>query len=219
MSQEIAKLLLEHEAVRVSFDPPFKWVSGILSPLYCDNRLMISFPEARKKIVETFVAKIKELDLEFEVIAGTASAAIPWAALVAYELNKPMIYIRKESKDYGAKKRIEGKMDGGEKVLILEDLISTGGSSVSAAQAVEEEGGRVTDVLAIVSWELKLGISRFEEAGLNLVTLTSYEDIIGSALEMNYINKNQHAKIIDFKEDPAGWAEKVGLVKGSTYKE
>lgn len=207
----IAKILLQHKAVKVSFTDPFHWASGIISPIYCDNRLMISFPAARAEIVAGLVEKIKKEKLDFEVVAGTESAAIPWAAFVAQALDKPMVYIRKQAKEHGAKKRVEGFLEPGQKVLVIEDLISTGGSSVNAAQAVQAEGGKVTDILAIVSWGLKLAVSTFAEAGLNLHTLTSYEELVDTALKLKTITSEQHEKIKVFKADPAGWAEKVGI--------
>ncbi|MDD4351667.1 MAG: orotate phosphoribosyltransferase [Candidatus Gracilibacteria bacterium] len=210
-SQEIAQILLEKGAVKVSFDNPFRWASGIVSPLYCDNRLMISYPKERKQIVQAFVAQIEKMGQDFDVLAGTASAGIPWAAFVAYELNKPMIYIRKEAKEYGAKKRTEGVLKAGDKVLLIEDLVSTGGSSISAAEALQEEGANVIAVLAIVSWEMIMSQTRFEEAGLRLSVLTSYNDIISTALKRGDITEEQYHKIIEFKQDPAGWAESAGL--------
>jgi len=207
----IAETLLKHKAVKVSFTEPFHWASGIVSPIYCDNRLMISFPEARAEIVAAFVTKIKAEQLNFDVVAGTESAAIPWAAFVAQALGKPMVYIRKQAKEHGAKKRVEGFLEAGQKVLVVEDLISTGGSSVSAAQAVQAEGGKVTDILAIVSWGLSLAVSTFAEAGLKLYTLTSYEELVDAALKLKTITPEQHEKIKVFKSDPAGWAGKVGI--------
>ena len=125
----------------MSIDPPFTWVSGIKSPVYCDNRRMIAFVEERKLVVEAFKKLIEEKGLKPDVIGGTATAAIPWAAFLAYDLGLPMIYIRPEKKEHGAGKQIEGHLDPGQNVLIVEDLISTGGSSVKAAEAVRNEGG------------------------------------------------------------------------------
>jgi len=208
--KEIAENLLAREAVKVKIDPPFTWVSGIKSPVYCDNRKMISFVEERKDVIEAFKKIIEEKGLQFDVIGGTATAAIPWAAFLAYDLGVPMIYIRPEKKEHGAGKQIEGDLQPGKKVLIVEDLISTGGSSVKAANAVREEGQcEVTDVLAIVTWEIPKAITRFEEANLNLITLTDYTNIIGLAAEKGYIPADQLDVVLKFKEDPAAWGDLI----------
>ena len=209
---EIAENLLAREAVKVKIDPPFTWVSGIKSPVYCDNRKMISFVKERKDVIEAFKNVIKESGLEFDVIGGTATAAIPWAAFLAYDLDVPMVYIRPEKKEHGAGKQIEGHLEAGQKVLIVEDLISTGGSSVKAANAVREEGQcEVTDVLAIVTWEIPKAITRFDEANLNLIALTDYTNIIGQAAEKGYIPADQLDVVLKFKENPAAWGELMGL--------
>lgn len=212
LAREIAGNLLDKKAVMVSIDPPFNWASGIKSPVYCDNRKMIAYPAERKLVIEGFKKLIEEKGLEFDVIGGTATAAIPWAAFLAYEMGLPMIYIRPEKKEHGAGKQIEGALESGKKVLIVEDLISTGGSSVKAVEAVREEGGcEVTDVLSIVSWEIPKSKTRFEEANLNLHVLTDYTNIIGLASERGDIPAEKMETILAFKEDPAAWAEKMGL--------
>ncbi|MDA1060420.1 MAG: orotate phosphoribosyltransferase [bacterium] len=209
VSKDIAGRLLDREAVIVKTDPPFTWASGIKSPVYCDNRKMMSFVGDREEIVKAFVRLIEEKGFDYNVIGGTATAAIPWAAYLAHELHKPMIYIRPEKKEHGAGKQIEGYLPEGTKVLIIEDLISTGGSSVKAAEAVREAGSIVTDVLAIVSWEMPKAITSFKEANLNLETLTGYTDIIGLASERGVIPEEQIVTVLQFKEDPSGWAEKM----------
>lgn len=212
LAKEIAANLLKKEAVKVKIDPPFQWVSGIKSPVYCDNRKMIAFPEERKAVVEGFKTLIKEKGLKFDVIGGTATAAIPWAAFLAYDLGVPMIYIRPEKKEHGAGKQIEGYLEAGQKVLIVEDLISTGGSSVQAADAVREEGGcTVTDIVAIVTWEIPKAGVRFEEAGIELHTLTDYTNIIGLAAETGAIPEDKLTIVLDFKADPPAWGEKHGF--------
>ncbi|MBT4917485.1 orotate phosphoribosyltransferase [Candidatus Peregrinibacteria bacterium] len=212
LAKEISANLLKREAVKVKIDPPFSWVSGIKSPVYCDNRKMIAFPEERKAVVEGFKKIIEEKGLEFDVIGGTATAAIPWAAFLAYDLGVPMIYIRPEKKEHGAGKQIEGHLESGQKVLIVEDLISTGGSSVKAAEAVREEGGcTVDEILAIVTWEMPKAIDRFEEAKIELHTLTDYTNIIGLAAEQGLIPEDQLETVLEFKQDPPAWGEKHGF--------
>ncbi len=209
VSKQVAGALLDAGAVKVSMDPPFQWVSGIKSPVYCDNRMMISHVQGRQLIVDAFKKIVEEQNPDY--IGGTATAAIPWAAFIAQELDLPMIYIRPAKKEHGAGKQIEGDLKAGSKVLIVEDLISTGGSSVKAAEAVREEGGcEVTDILAIVTWEIPKAIARFEDANINLTTLTGFTDLIGLAAERGYVTDSQADMIYKFKEDPAGWWELVG---------
>jgi len=215
-SRKIAKNLLDKQAVMVKIDPPFTWVSGIKSPVYCDNRKMISFPDERKAVTEAFKAmiddKVARGEMEMpDVIGGTATAAIPWAAFLAYEMGLPMIYIRPEKKEHGAGKQVEGYLRSGQRVLIVEDLISTGGSSAKAAQAVRDENGVVTDIFAIVSWELPKSVTAFSEAGLKLTTLTGFTDIIGLAKERGDIDEKKYDIVMEFKEDTASWGEKHGF--------
>lgn len=212
LAKQIAENLLNREAVKVNIDPPFTWVSGIKSPVYCDNRKMIAFPEERGAVVEGFKQKMEELGLKPDVIGGTATAAIPWAAFLAYDLGLPMVYIRPEKKEHGAGKQIEGHLEPGQTVLIVEDLISTGGSSVKAAEAVREEGQcTVEDILAIVTWEIPKSVDRFQEAGIRLHTLTDYTNIIGLAADKGTIPGDQLDTVLEFKENPAEWGKKMGF--------
>ena len=211
-NREITKNLITRKAVKVSIDPPFTWVSGIKSPVYCDNRKMIAFPEERKAVTDAFVKLIEEKGLKPDVIGGTATAAIPWAAFLAYEMNLPMIYIRPEKKEHGAGKQIEGHLEPGQNVLIVEDLISTGGSSVKAVEAVREEGKcTVEDVFAIVTWEIPKAVGRFQEAEVRLTTLTNYTNIITLAAEEGYLPPEQLDAVLEFKENPAEWGGKMGF--------
>src|SRR3972149_6737659 len=149
MKKEIAKILLELKAVELRPSNPFKWASGILSPIYCDNRLVISNPDKRKIVVDYFVDVIEDNCLDVDVVGGTATAGIPWAAWIAERINKRMIYVRAKAKDHGQENMIEGNFKPGMKVLIIEDLISTGSSLVSAIEAVREAGGIVNEAVAI----------------------------------------------------------------------
>src|SRR6185295_17780745 len=163
----IAELLLKHTAVRVSLDPPFEWTSGIVSPVYCDNRLMTGFTEPRQQIVSALVQKIRSSNLKPEVIAGTATAAISWAAFVAAELDLPMVYIRPEPKKHGSKKQIEGYLAVNSKVVLIEDLISTAGSSVKSAAALRDEGqSAVLGIVSIMNWELPQAEAALRAANL-----------------------------------------------------
>lgn len=210
LAKQIAQSLLDREAVKVSMDPLFTWTSGIKSPVYCDNRKMLGFVGDREKIVEGFIQLIEENNLEFNVIGGTATAAIAWAAFIADRLHKPMIYIRPEKKEHGAGKQIEGFLQPGNKVLIIEDLISTGGSSVSAAEVVRNEGGCfVEDVLAIVTYQMEKSVKAFDEAGIKLHTLTDFGVIMELAAEQGHITADQLELVMEFRKDPAGWGEKL----------
>jgi len=210
-AKEIAEILLNIGAVKVSMNPPFTWTSGIKSPVYCDNRKLISYPRERQRIVDGFVDMLHVIASEAkqsmpEYIGGTATAAIPWASFLAYKLNLPMIYIRPEKKEHGAGRQIEGDLPIGKRVLIVEDLISTGGSSVNAARAVLNEcKGVVTDVFAIVTWELDEAKKLFLDAGLRLSTLTNFSNIISLALERGVISKEEWEKILEFKKNPKKW--------------
>ncbi|MEK7523425.1 MAG: orotate phosphoribosyltransferase [Patescibacteria group bacterium] len=211
-AQEIAKILLDIGAVKVSMDPPFTWTSGIKSPVYCDNRKLISHPKERQAVVKAFADLVREKKLDPEYIGGTATAAIPWAAFLAYELNLPMVYIRPEKKEHGAGRQVEGDLPPGKRVLIVEDLISTGGSSVNAAKAVQQEcQGVVTDVLAIVTYELDEAQQKFQESGLHISTLTNFSNIIGLALERGNITQEQWGKILEFRKNPRSWFSVFGL--------
>lgn len=211
-AKEIAQLLLDMGAVKVSMNPPFTWTSGIKAPVYCDNRKLISHPKIRSRIVEGFVDMFRNLPEVPEYIGGTATAAIPWAAFLAYELDLPMIYIRPEKKEHGAAKQVEGDLPPGKRVLVVEDLISTGASSINAAQAVQKEcQGVVTDIFAIVTWELDEAKKRFCEAGLKLSSLTNFSNIIGLALEQGEILKEEWEKILEFKKNPRDWEKIINI--------
>lgn len=211
-AKQIAEILLRKEAVKVKMSPPFTWTSGIKSPVYCDNRKLISYPKERKIIVEAFRRLLYELDLHPDYIGGTATAAIPWAAFLAYETGLPMIYIRPEKKEHGASRQVEGDLPQGKRVLILEDLISTGGSSVAAAEAIKNEcQGVVTDIFAIVTWELEEAKKKFLDKGLRLTALTNFTNIIGVVLEKGQITKEEWEQILDFKKNPRAWAKNFVL--------
>lgn len=203
----IAKDLLATKAVKISIDPPFSWASGIKSPIYCDNRVLISYPEARKTVVSEFMVKIDQMKPDY--IAGTATAGIPWAAFVAYQMNLPMIYVRPQPKDHGAGKQIEGYLEPGKKVVLVEDLISTGGSSIRAAKALQEEGrAEVKDIVAIVTYQMDKASKAFEEAGLKLSTLTDFSHILEEVKKQGYLQEEQIKTVLEFKDDPANWWEK-----------
>ncbi len=212
LQKKIAENLLAKGAVKISLDPPFTLSSGIKAPIYSDNRLMIAFPQERKLVVEAFKDLIKEKGLKPDVIGGTATAAIPWAAFVAYDLDLPMIYIRPQKKAHGRGKQIEGALEPGQKVLIVEDLISTGGSSIMSAEAVREEGQcEVTDVFAIVTNQFPKAAASFAEADLQVSTLTDFSTLIALAVGRGDISQDQAEMVMDFRNDPQAWGEKHGV--------
>lgn len=203
LSKQIASELLEIGAVTLRPKDPFTWTSGMKSPIYCDNRLTMSYPEIRKKIAEGFVAQIKELYPEVEVIAGTATAGIPHAAWIADIMNLPMIYVRDKVKGHGKQNQIEGQIKPGQKVVVIEDLISTGGSSVKAAVAVNEAGGQTLGVIAIFTYQLERAAQNFAEHQMPLHTLSNYTSLIDVALASGKIQQEDVALLKAWREDPS----------------
>lgn len=205
IAEKIASALLSIKAVALRPHDPFTWTSGIKSPIYCDNRLTMSYPEIRDLIAESFASIIREQYPETEVIAGTATAGIPHAAFVAQKLGLPMIYIRDKAKGHGKENQIEGLVKEGQKVIVIEDLISTGGSSIKAAQAVQQSGAEVLAVLAIFSYQLDRAVNGFEEAGIALQTLSNYSALIDVALREGAIAEGDIALLHSWRENPAAF--------------
>lgn len=205
IEQQVSQNLLAIKAVFLSPNEPFTWASGIKSPIYCDNRLTMSFPKVRRLIAKGLAEKIKKQFPEVEVIAGTATAGIPHAAWVAEILDLPMVYIRSKAKDHGKGNQIEGQITPGQKMVVIEDLISTGGSVLEACQAAKREGADVLGVAAIFTYELTKGATNFNTAQLPLVTLTNYTTLIQTALEEGYISEDDLALLTAWKHDPENW--------------
>ena len=206
----IAELLLKIEAVKISLDRPFTWTSGIKSPVYCDNRLITGIVNAREAVVDGFVAGIDELGWQPDVIAGVATGSISWAALVAQKMNLPMIFVRPEPKKHGTKKQVEGLVAKGSKVAIIEDLISTGGSSAKAADALDREvEAEVLGVLAIMCWGMPALAVTKKATGVDFRSLTDFGELIPLAGETGYINANEVKTIMQFQKDPARWGESL----------
>ncbi|KAF1302498.1 orotate phosphoribosyltransferase [Enterococcus sp. JM9B] len=207
LEMTIAKDLLEIEAVFLSPSAPFTWASGIKSPIYCDNRITMSYPAVRKQIARGLAEKIKDFYPEVEVIAGTATAGIPHAAWVAEILELPMVYIRSKAKDHGKGNQIEGRITKNQKMVVIEDLISTGGSVLEACEAAKKEGADVLGVAAIFTYELPKGKENFEKAAMPLVTLTNYSALVATALETNYIDQKDLILLEKWKENPENWLQ------------
>lgn len=201
----IATDLLAIQAVTLRPNEPFTWASGIKSPIYTDNRLTISYPEVRQHIATGIAAIIKRDYPETEVIAGVATAGIPHAAWVAAELNLPLIYVRSKPKDHGAGRQIEGVLKPGEKVVMLDDLISTGGSVLQAAEAVQAAGGVIQAVGSIFSYGLEAATHNFAAAKLPLFSLSNYSELIKVARDADYIDDDELASLHAWRQDPEHW--------------
>ncbi len=205
VEMSIAHELLAIKAVFLNPEEPFTWASGMKSPIYCDNRLTMSYPAVRKKIAKGLAEKIKATFPDVQVIAGTATAGIPHAAWVAELLDLPMVYIRSKPKDHGKGNQIEGRITPGQKMVVIEDLISTGGSVLEACAAAENEGANVLGVAAIFTYELPKGKENFENATTPLVTLTNYSTLINVAQKEAYIRPEQKDLLSKWKENPENW--------------
>ncbi|HZG88228.1 orotate phosphoribosyltransferase [Paenibacillus sp.] len=202
LERQIAEALLSIGAVSLRPEQPFTWTSGIKSPIYCDNRLTMSHPQVRDAIAEGFASLIREHYPQAEVVAGTATAGIPHAAWVAQKLSLPMIYVRDKAKGHGKQNLIEGEVPAGKKVVVIEDLISTGGSSLKAAQAVNEAGGQALAVLAIFSYQFEKAEEAFRSAGVPLRTLSNYTALIDAALSTNRIREQDVAALSAWRLQP-----------------
>jgi orotate phosphoribosyltransferase len=209
MNEQIAKVLLEKRAVTLNAKDPFTYVSGIRSPIYCDNRQMIAYPEEREQIIDAFINKSQ--DYEFDIVAGTSTAGIPWASWISDKLNKPMAYIRGAKKGHGAGNQIEGANVNGEKVLIVEDLISTGGSSFSAVEAVREAGGSCVAVVAIFTYDFKKAGQVFKKGGCKLLTITNFSTLVNVAKNDGILTDRELSLVLSWNKDPQNWGPKHGF--------
>ena len=207
--ERIAEYLLSIGAVRLSPNDPFTWTSGIKSPIYCDNRMIYSHPEARTFFVQALASRVKALHVPPDVIAGTATAAIGWAALVSDRLNLPFVYVRAKAKEHGAKKRIEGDLKKEKHVVVVEDLISTGGSSISTVEALREEGQSiVTDIVSIFSYEFTAATESAHENGVQLHPLATITTLVKVALTQGRITQEEAKMIAAFAKEPQEWGKR-----------
>ena len=202
MKKEIAKGLLSIEAVFLRPQDPFTWASGIKSPIYCDNRLILTAPEVRDMVEKTMAETIKEHYPEAEVLMGTSTAGIAHAAIVGHLMDMPMGYVRSGNKDHGRNNRIEGKLLPGQKVVVVEDLISTGGSCIEVVEALREAGADVLGIVSICTYGLKKGIERLEAANVKNISLTDFDAIAEAAAETGYIKEEDIKKLMAFRADP-----------------
>ncbi len=206
MKRQVAKYLLDIEAVTLSPENPYTWSSGLKAPIYCDNRLIISHPEIRSKIADSFVALIEKHFPNVEAVAGTATAGIPHAALVADRMNLPMVYVRSKAKTHGKGKQIEGKLSAGTKVVVIEDLISTGGSVLNAVEALKDGGATILGCAAIFTYELQKGKEAFTKISLNVDTLSDFNTLVDVAAEEGKISNGSIDELNDWCKDPESWS-------------
>ena len=212
LDKQIAEILLDTGSVKVSLDPAFTFTSGLKSPIYCDNRRLITHVDARDLIVQGFIDKTQELGWDFDAVAGTATAGIPWAAFVADKLKKPMVYIRPEPKGHGGGKQVEGdgELIRGKRVLIVEDLFSTGGSSIRSADAVIKElEGEVVGILAIFQYGMQEATDAFEASGYPNAALSNVNVLLDTALERGDLPQEDVDKILPFLDDPSSWFDNL----------
>ena len=208
-ADQIALNLLEIKAIKLSPSNPFTWASGLRSPIYCDNRVALSYPEKRTYIKNQLVNAIRDNFSDVDVIAGVATAGIPQGALVADELGLPFVYIRSSAKAHGMTNKIEGKLDKGQKVVVIEDLISTGKSSLLAVDAIRDSGAIVEGMVAIFTYGLDIAEKNFTDKNCELIALSDYNAMIGKAVSGNYVTQDDELSLLEWRKDPKKWSDGV----------
>lgn len=204
-AKKTAELLLQIKAIKLNPSDPFTWASGWKSPIYCDNRITLSYPPVRVFLKEE-IAKIVEAQYgKPDVIAGVATGAIAIGILVAQELGVPFVYVRPEPKKHGRKNQIEGHLESGQNVVVIEDLISTGKSSLGAVEALKEAGGVVKGMVAIFTYEFDVSVENFEKANVNLTTLSNYSHLLEQAVDSKYITDDELTTLEKWRKDPGNW--------------
>lgn len=204
-AKKTAEYLLQIKAIKLQPSNPFTWASGWKSPIYCDNRKTLSFPEVRSYICDSFAAMITDLYPHAELIAGVATGAIAHGVLVADKLGLPFIYVRSGAKEHGLGNQIEGYFEKGQKVVVIEDLISTGGSSLNAVEALRDSGCEVLGMVAIFTYEFKKASDAFISGNCRLDTLSNYSVLVDTALKTGYIGQEEVETLTKWRLDPAGW--------------
>lgn len=202
---KVASQLLQIKAIKLSIEDPFTWSSGWKSPIYCDNRLSLSYPETRTFIKEALAEAAKAQFPGYEAVAGVATAGIPQGALLAEALGVPFVYVRSKPKGHGMENLIEGKVTPGQKVIVVEDLVSTGGSSLKAADALIASGFEVLGMLSIFTYGFPLADDNFEKAGIKLHCLSNYKIMLEKAVELGYINESDITSLEEWRNDPGNW--------------
>jgi orotate phosphoribosyltransferase len=207
MHKKIAKALLSIQAVFLRPQEPFTWASGIKSPIYCDNRLTLSYPKVREQIENGLKHVIETKYPGCEALFGTSTAGIPHAAITAHLMNLQMGYVRSSEKTHGRNNRIEGRLEPGLKVVVIEDLISTGGSVIEVVEALREAGAEVLGIASIFTYGMQAGLNRLAEANVRNVSLTNFDVLVDVAAELGYISKKHKQALLNFRDNPAdeGW--------------
>ena len=204
-ANKTAELLLQINAIKLNSESPFTWASGWKSPIYCDNRILLSYPEVRGYIKNAFAEEIKAKFGTPDVIAGVATGAIGIGMLVAEVMDLPFVYVRPEAKKHGRQNQVEGHFEKGQKVIVVEDLISTGGSSLMAVEALRNEGADVIGMAAIFTYGFPVSVEKITEAKLDVFTLSNYEFLIEQAIKLNYIPANALEDLKEWRTNPAQW--------------
>lgn len=205
LGQQIAEYLLQIKAIKLNPANPFTWASGIKSPIYCDNRKILSHPQLRNFVRDGFVEIIHDKFPDTEVIAGVATGAIAMGALVAEKMDLPFIYVRSSAKGHGLQNTIEGDFDASKKILVIEDLVSTGKSSLAAVKALRDTGAEVLGMVAIFSYLLDIAAANFQDANCHLETLSDYDKLIKKAIDLNYIKPDQLETLKAWRKHPNDW--------------
>lgn len=205
LAHKIADRLLEIKAVKLNPKNPFTWASGLRSPIYCDNRKALSYPAIRSEIIDGFVQKSEKIP-DFDAIAGVATAGIPWGAYLSDRLHKPFIYIRSKPKEHGLQNQLEGSLNPGACVLVIEDLVSTGGSSLEAVEVLQSLGHPVRGLLSIFQYGFSTALAKFQEKNLFYESLTDFSMLLEQALLRNYIDKTEFENLSNWNKDPQSWS-------------
>lgn len=206
-ASKVAESLLQIKAIKLNNNKPFTWASGLKSPIYCDNRVALSYPKIRTYIRQQIVEAIEENFGQVDVIAGVATAGIPQAALVAAAMGLPLVYIRSSEKKHGMTNKIEGVINEGQSVVVIEDLISTGKSSLNAVEALRSAGANVKGMIAIFTYGLQKATENFENANCKLITISDYDNLIKLATESNYISNKDLVSLMEWRKDPQAWSD------------
>jgi orotate phosphoribosyltransferase len=214
LAHNIADHLLQIKAVRLNAAEPFTWASGLRSPIYCDNRKALSHPVIRKEIVNG-MAQISRDFHGFTAIAGVATAGIAWGALLADTLDLPFAYVRSKPKEHGLKNWVEGELEPGSQVLVVEDLVSTGGSSLDAIHGLEEAGYGISGLISIFQYGFRSATQRFEEKNLRFLSLSDFSSLLERALQAKYIDQTTYENLLNWNVDPQKWSDQFQLLKAS----
>lgn len=208
VAEDVAKILLDIHAVTLNTQKPFTYTSGILSPVYTDCRLLMGYPKERKEVIKLLIDAIVSIKEHFDVISGTATAGIPYAAWIADRLNLPMVYVRGKPKDHGKGNQLEGLIKKDQIVAVIEDLVTTGESSVQAVKTVRDAGGVASHIFCIITYGTKKSQENLSVNKVNLMSLTTFETVVMVAEKQGYIKKEEQAVILDWISDPSGWGKR-----------